>query len=171
MLALWKKKGHTKDQCFQLVGYPEWFKDKQRGKNNWQGKGRVSIAHADSGGNSTQQVPQVQVQAPGTTPIQPGAHGQKLFWFESSNGRTQGETGQHSSQVGSQAVGLHMASLDGSTMPTLGTSGTITNQGIFYAICNFSKAEEWVLDSGATDYMTYSEKDLMNFKKPGKMVF
>ena len=36
-----KKTGHTSDTCFQVIGYPEWWPEKSRGKNwTWRGKTR-----------------------------------------------------------------------------------------------------------------------------------
>jgi hypothetical protein len=35
---------HTKDQCFQLVDYPNWYKDKYKGKHIRYGKGMIDVA-------------------------------------------------------------------------------------------------------------------------------
>jgi hypothetical protein len=37
------KTKHTKEQYFQLVRYPEWFKERREEKGQWQERGRATI--------------------------------------------------------------------------------------------------------------------------------
>ncbi|XP_078173776.1 uncharacterized protein LOC144567504 [Carex rostrata] len=89
---------HTKEQCFQLVGYPEWFKDRRKGKNNWHGKGRAAIAHGNSAGANFCENGNRAVARP-----------QQGSGFGETGNRTQGESTnslEHSSYQGRE---LHAA--------------------------------------------------------------
>ncbi|XP_076917379.1 uncharacterized protein LOC143577429 [Bidens hawaiensis] len=51
-------KRHTKEQCFRLVGYPEWWEDGQKPKNNQRSRGDGRGASVTKGGESTGKEPQ-----------------------------------------------------------------------------------------------------------------
>jgi hypothetical protein len=54
---------HTKEQCFKLVGYPDWFKDRRKEKGSWSGRGHAAVARADLA-----HVPETNHQGAGTGP-------------------------------------------------------------------------------------------------------
>lgn len=135
------KTKHTKEQCFQLVGYPEWFKERRKERSNWQEKGRAAVA---------------LVVGP-----------QQSQWMDTSNhnrasSRIQEEPSSSLEQANHQIKGLHAAGISKPMVEE--ASGNTTGS----SNCNFTKEEEWVLDTGATDHMTYTEKDLINSKLPRK---
>lgn len=57
-------RGHTKEECFKLVGYPEWF-DKQRIKGkevknisqNKQNNNKVGLNASKNGNDAAQEIP------------------------------------------------------------------------------------------------------------------
>ncbi|XP_078165548.1 uncharacterized protein LOC144560258 [Carex rostrata] len=155
---------HTKDQCFQLVGYPDWYKDKRKGKHTGQGRGRVAVAQADGG-------PQ-QLKNNGMNSMQLGA--QPSQWSDATNqgaagARTQTAPSSSSEPTGPQAKGLHAVGHgSNSFFPTTGKTDDSAETGNSNVVYNLSKREEWVLDSGATDHMTNSEMDLINTRYPEK---
>jgi hypothetical protein len=40
---------HAKVQCFQLIEYPDWYKDKHKVRHAESGKGRITVAQSDGG--------------------------------------------------------------------------------------------------------------------------
>lgn len=42
-----KKRGHTVDECFKLVGYPEWFKNPGKGKESFKYAANVGKEECD----------------------------------------------------------------------------------------------------------------------------
>ena len=129
---------HTKEQCFQLVGYPEWFKDRRKSKSNWPGKGQAAVAQAGGSQDATQPRGAPSNQMAGSQPNQ---------WVVTEN-----QEGISSRTQGEPSRGLHAAGTSISEFQNQEGSGNF----------NYSKEEEWVLDTGATDHMTYTTKDLIN---------
>jgi Leucine rich repeat/gag-polypeptide of LTR copia-type len=138
---------HTKDQCFQIVGYPDWYKDKRKVKHTGLGKGRAAVAQADGGPH--------QSKTSSMLPIHQGTNGE----LEANGSRNQHNL---SSSNDSQVRGLHAASGKLSFFQTTGTVSPTAETGNCNTIYDFSREEEWVLDSGATDHMTHSQTDLAN---------
>jgi hypothetical protein len=156
---------HTKEQYFLLVEYLEWFKDRRKGKNNWSGKCQVAMVQIDGGSRELN-------QPRGSNTVFTNNHvvgSQPNQWMETSN----------SSGAGSQIHAVGTNSLE----PVISNSLEPTNQqgkglhavgtsipGFFILETSgkhiYSKEEEWLLDTGATYYMTYTEIDLINSKLP-----
>jgi hypothetical protein len=67
----------------------------------------------------------------------------------------------------SQARGLHASSGNLFFFPTTCTMSPTANTHNCNIVYNFSR-EEWVLNSGATDHMAYSQTDLININHPLK---
>jgi hypothetical protein len=110
---------HTKDQCFQLIGYPDWYKDKRKVRHIGSGKGRITVAQSDGGPH--------QSENNGMLSVQQGA--QPTQWIDVG---TQGVNGglvavdsrtQYTPSIStdSQARGLHASSGNLSFFPTIGT--------------------------------------------------
>jgi GAG-pre-integrase domain/gag-polypeptide of LTR copia-type len=151
---------HTKDQCFQLVGYPDWYKDKRKGKHTGSGRGRAAMAQSDRESHQSKNT--------GLLPVHPGAHTSQ--WSDVVNNNSAGGriTCSSTELVGTQAKGLHATGGSISYSPTIGSVSHMADTGNSNTGFNFSKEEEWVLDSGATDHMTNSATDLTNMKNPRK---
>ena len=51
-----------------------------------------------------------------------------------------------------------------------GSNANVRGKGISQGMCFISKANlnDWVIDSGATDHMTFSRKDLSNIREPSR---
>jgi hypothetical protein len=136
---------HVKEQCFQIVGYPDWYKDKKRVKQQVISKGKVAVATSETTGErSTGQ----------------------LVWAYPNQFRkpdaTQAQSADHAKITNeNNSVALHAA-------------GSCRNQDNFEQgniFHNSEKIKEWVIDSGATDHMTFSKKDFKLIKHTQKMVF
>jgi ABC-type microcin C transport system duplicated ATPase subunit YejF len=59
---------HTKDQCFKLVGYTDWFKERRKEKGNWLGRGHAAITRANLALCDNQHVPISNYSGAGTAP-------------------------------------------------------------------------------------------------------
>ncbi|KAI3680226.1 hypothetical protein L2E82_50551 [Cichorium intybus] len=103
-----ERDGHTRDGCFKLVGYPDW----------WPGKGKKETSK-----------PKAALAEAGTNKI-PGLSDEQYEMFLKLFGKT-----------GDQKT---------SNTPKANMAGKFNNKG------------EWILDSGATEYMTHDREFLHN---------
>jgi hypothetical protein len=159
------KTRHTKEQCFQLVGYPEWFKEKRKEKGQWQERGRVAIVQTNERYHGVFQpkennpIPTNLDQVDGS--LGQGARPQLGQWTE-TNSHAKGDLGNSLDQTSHPIKGLHVAGTSTHVYPNQeGPGNNLKNY-------NYLREDEWVFYTGATDHMTYNEKDLINLKNPRK---
>ncbi|KAJ0435908.1 hypothetical protein HanIR_Chr17g0898571 [Helianthus annuus] len=67
-----KMKKHTKETCFRLVGYPEWWEDGHKEKNNQHSRSDVKGAPAANGGEDSPEKGQGQSTGFGGMAAKPG---------------------------------------------------------------------------------------------------
>lgn len=168
---------HTKDQCFELIGYPEWWKGKK--KQSDRGKA-YTIANSEFTGTNQCDSPCHQ---PGTVQTD-GQHPGKALATSSMNGlRFQHLVGTQTAAGGSSSVNIQNQQKAASVTDKQVESGE-ESTGIFgnYGELgkNFSsslvhfrsenkqispeKLRNWVIDSGATDHMTFEKCDISENK-------
>ena len=109
---------HTKETCFQLHGYPDWWKELKEKKTAGNKKGQ--------GG---------QVHLAGCT--------------NCAHGYTETSTGQASLTLATHVEGTERSAEKGNALIT-------------------QNLEKWVIDSGATDHMTYLDSDLDKIEKSNR---
>ncbi|XP_071694518.1 uncharacterized protein [Rutidosis leptorrhynchoides] len=122
-------KRHTKEQCFKVIGYPEWW-------NNGHKKGKAAVAAA-TGGN---------------------------------------QSANNSGATASGGFGLLAAeqpsSTEGEGMNDRGffnpKSELLNNFSNVNCVSNKIKSDEWIIDCGATDTMTFDKNDICLKSKPNK---
>jgi gag-polypeptide of LTR copia-type len=126
-----KNPKHTKDQCFKLIGYPEWWKDPRKNK-----QGAAHEVTASTGD-------QAKHNMKGVVPV----HGPGPFMTRepASNLCT-------TSPNGAEKLSL---------LPTVEDK-----EGKCYALKEYDTNDAWIIDSGATDHMTYSKTDLISKSEP-----
>jgi Retrotransposon gag protein len=88
-------KKHTIEQCFQVIGYPEWWYELKKKKQGEKGKAKANLVMTDKTDNDSK-----------------------------------------------------------------------SNEGENLYSCSYGKDSTWVIDSGATDHMTFSSDDVTNYTKP-----
>jgi hypothetical protein len=123
---------HIKDQCFEIVGYPDWWKGDKKKKYEAKGKGiaATTLALGDNVANTQMSQPMQY----------PGASSQHEGVFTMQAAQTNGAQGtEEESQTGKGKDGIPETKL---------------------ARCNITdlnktrNSEGWVIDSRATDHMT-----------------
>ncbi|XP_071740533.1 uncharacterized protein [Rutidosis leptorrhynchoides] len=186
-------KRHTKDQCFRIVGYPEWW-------NNGHKKGRASIATttAVTGGNH-------QINNSGTTTAQGGfglmaAEQPSLSTGEGFLTRNQFQILQidpspnfplyekpnfdpcskinplvdvkfpyNPSRGKTSLEQSHYAKTKLKVKKDLqGQSSSTNNVSFTNIVSNKPKNKEWIIDCGATDTMTFDKNDFHSESKTSK---
>ncbi|XP_071687777.1 uncharacterized protein [Rutidosis leptorrhynchoides] len=118
-------KRHTKEQCFKVIGYPEWWND-----GHTKGKASMVTVAVATGGN-----------------------------LEANNSGASA-TGSFGLLAAEQLGGGNLGCLSDQKM---GVSVSYTN-----VVSNKTKNNEWIIDSGATDTMTFDETDIYLQSKPNK---
>ncbi|KAL1553559.1 hypothetical protein AAHA92_14218 [Salvia divinorum] len=69
------KQKHTKDTCFEIVGYPEWWEDGHKSNRNPVAKGRAAIGRIEGGENSATPMGSytaTRIRSDGATPSSSG---------------------------------------------------------------------------------------------------
>lgn len=130
---------HTKDQCFEIVGYPEWWKGDKKKRYEEEGKG-VAATTFSVGGLVASRYP----SEPKHNGQQEGSHEQlpDVKVAEVNYAQGTGENGEGKNGNGKSIFRNNLAKCN---------------------ITNFNKNNEgWVIDSGATDHMTHNNKELRN---------
>jgi GAG-pre-integrase domain len=158
---------HVKEQYFQVVGYPEWYIERRKNKQQMS-KGKAALATAETHlvPNQAQGkvnpvphlVPNQHLQLKQTPPSRQMSGQEESYWAGSSQEqelRMNHETGQ-----GTKSTALHAT----------GTYGTCEDPGKthFSNYPEYKKPDEWIIDSGATDHMTYSKRDFVTNRKTKK---
>jgi hypothetical protein len=153
---------HVRENCFKLTGnYPDWWKEP---KKKFSPKGRANSINSEEVHADPNMVNSASAQ-----------------YANSRTSQTIQNTVQHgsSSDPGVGRVGTNSASAQcvvatRSDSGSLRLSSDIENMGKKPAQGNLSNSranlniQRWVVDSGATDHMTYSSSDLVNLKQPRK---
>lgn len=122
--------GHTKDMCFKIVGYPEWWHEVQRKKKGRGATANFTYQHSTE--TKEQRSPGASTSAPAAT------------------GTTE------------QVAAAHL-----SLMPPPSGSG----EGKSYCQSNkqTNLLSNWIVDSGASDHMTYDPGDFVQAMEPKKV--
>jgi GAG-pre-integrase domain/Integrase core domain len=141
---------HTKENCFKLVGYPDWWKErKHRQQEAKRGKAYAAVATQEKIVESAEPLEQ--------------KGGSNLTL---QNATTNSVTAMRYAESMREE-------------PSSGSSGKIYTEGIKSIskldfallaenIRDDREVHKWVIDSGATDHMTLSEKDISKIMKPSK---
>jgi transposase InsO family protein len=128
---------HTKDQCFELVGYPEWWKGDK--KNKYENKG-AAANYATAGDVGSKYQPELKHHDIVNAQQEVIARNIPTVRTAEAN-YAKGTEGEHHEGEGNNG-----------------------NFNTNLAKCNItSKTEnsgDWVIDSGATDHMTHNETEL-----------
>lgn len=134
---------HTKEQCFRLVGYPEWWADgPKRGRD---GKGAAAIGSQEttsSGGGSNN-------HQKGT-----GREGRGACFMAAEEKIVTG--------IGTLIPELSSSHVSKEELKIPYTSGK------FNMTASGEKNDSWIFDCGATDTMTYEISDMCSMSKPRK---
>lgn len=133
------KRGHLADGCFRTLGYPEWWGDRPKGRQN-MGRGREAGAGTASLQNRYEPPRANAVQVPAA------AHTTQAANLITSQDRV-GLTGLNDEQ-------WHM----------LVNLLNERKQQPLTALTGMSSMDSWIVDSGATNHMTSSEGFLSIFK-------
>jgi transposase InsO family protein len=178
---------HTKEQCFKLVGYPDWFKEKRKEKNSGTVRGHAAVAKADVARNNLQ-FPTNRRTGSGTDIISsigagcypaetemvngaPGRTGSALLgagtWYKQpteSIGAPPGNT----SALCSYPCNRFPSRAEQSKDITHGQVAYQEGTGNETSKYDQRHKNEWILDTGATDHMTFDKNDILNLKTPRK---
>ncbi|KAH6817843.1 hypothetical protein C2S51_001446 [Perilla frutescens var. frutescens] len=157
---------HTKETCFKLVGYPEWWEDGHKaGKSNNNGKAAAAVGSSTAADSSD-----------GHHEVQQGGERQGFAALIGSSGGGQpSEDGDGRGKEGFE--GFSSPSLFNLQItpshyinPANKSSTNIAkdNESSHYSSpankssTNIAKDNKWIFDCGATDTMTYDPTDLDN---------
>lgn len=175
-------KKHTKESCFQLVGYPDWWDETKRTKlpTNNRTKGSNSVAAVVNTDQATNAVAgNTKSAGDGATETIAGNGGNDLgefFNFNSPNAppilREHGR-----SPISPCFLQNNPLSIYGNTK-----TASVQVNNCFQALKNISTActvpvpsneknEQWIFDCGATDTMTLTPLILSSLPHPGKLMF
>ncbi|XP_056687299.1 uncharacterized protein [Spinacia oleracea] len=144
-----KGKGHTADQCFRLIGYPDWYNSIKASKGSQYGGGRL-VAHVHSADM-------------GDSPLDD----------------TMIESGAVSSKMLNTICQEVMKVMKGKQTQNGESSGNACSYANYAGIishsfnCNVNKLDDeclWIVDSGACDHMTYDADLLINKRKLHKVI-
>lgn len=132
-----KQKGHTKDQCFKLVGYPEWYVD-LKGKKPQNSSNRVAAAVHDSSG--------ILGNFPTDTPLdlEPGS---------SLNHSSSAMNTQMLSAVCKEVFKM-MQNNNSEYHPSINFSGIVSAFNVI--LSNKHANNAWIIDTGASDHMAFN---------------
>ncbi|XP_071708084.1 uncharacterized protein [Rutidosis leptorrhynchoides] len=141
-------KRHTKDQCFRRVGYPEWWNDGYK-------KGKASMAAGMTATRGNQ-----ETTNSGTTTAQGG------FGLMAAKKPASSSPGGDKLGLGLGFTFKPVQYSDGEETENMSFS---TNDVSFANVMsNKIKNEEWIIDCGATDTMTFDKTDFYLELKPNK---
>jgi GAG-pre-integrase domain/Integrase core domain/gag-polypeptide of LTR copia-type len=137
---------HTRDKCFKLIGYPPGWKDrkKKRQGDGQQYRGEAQMVAADSN-----TVPIVQDAPVGLDVLA----GQIIPTI-------QGVAGVN------QAYAAYISAGRYSLLPPVENNKRVEGKNCLVTNNSYTNEFDWIIDSGATDRMTYSEKDLVKISTP-----
>jgi hypothetical protein len=143
---------HLKEQCFEVVGYPEWWKDRKKRQNEGS-KGRSNVAASGSNKTELMSVPE------------PSCSDDLVL----AAGGLAAATGEGSGKgIDNTAQGKLSNSTEKNVESKLGNvfhNKTIHKINEPYASKYF---RDWIVDSGATDHMTHEQNEMINKKRPHK---
>jgi transposase InsO family protein len=133
---------HTREKCFKLIGYPPGWKDRKKKKQGeWhQYRGEAQMVAADSTAAPVAQ----------GVPTGPGIHARPIV--------------PTTAVAPASATSVSAGSC--SLLPPV--ENKEHGEGKICLVSNNYHTNEfdWIIDSGATDHMTYSEKDLVRISTP-----
>ncbi|XP_019237807.1 PREDICTED: uncharacterized protein LOC109217959 [Nicotiana attenuata] len=149
-----KRPGHIKDKCYKIHGYP------QNMKYNNGNRGRKMAANVfdtagngaaltDEGGNSQEQGRTIQQ-------LTNEQYGQLLSILESFKSGNNGDNSGNINMTGGALNFAGMTACNTSVDPSAQSYESFKEN-----------ADSWILDSGATNYMTYNKASLSNIKTLG----
>ncbi|ONK68321.1 uncharacterized protein A4U43_C05F10150 [Asparagus officinalis] len=137
---------HTREDCFELIGYPDWWKDPRKKKQGDNSRGRASLEVSRE-------------------PQQTGA--KETYNLSFVDSRCVAAT----TQVRRDQIDHAQAPDSAQTYRAPGTDQGEQGKGKSCTKCminNSSKNMNWVIDSGATDHMTYEDGEFREIRKPHK---
>jgi len=141
--------GHTRENCYKLIGYPTDWKQRRRGNYN-NGNPRGAVQNSQSGGfnNGQQYGNQVRTNFAGNN-----SNGETSHYASQSNegnkevnnavlSRAQGFTDGEYKQI------MELLNKDPHEMKQINMSGMST------CLLSHVESQEWIIDSGATHHVT-----------------
>jgi gag-polypeptide of LTR copia-type len=145
--------GHLKEGCFKLIGYPDWYHEKRAKQQSDKRKGKANLVAAATTCNIGLNNAVKQVQ-------------EGLERINSNRNWTELTNQESSSNPGPGQAHLVRAEHPGNTgfVSQTEAAGKQVGQGM-KSLSNKS-LNNWIIDSGATDHMTFSKNDLINMRKP-----
>jgi GAG-pre-integrase domain len=174
--------GHVKEGCYKIIGYPDWWNErKMKSKiDNYKGKGSANITTAGGihmGQTESNLLCMLNTQNQGSQP--PMNHNMNMDqnWVTTTSAsRTWNNL---DGLPGSARTNPTQASISGPGQAQLvrttdlispASAADVKGKGVSQGMCLISEANlnEWVIDSGATDHMTFSKKDLNNIREPSR---
>ena len=148
-----KGRGHTMDQCFKLIGYPDWYNSIKGGKKG------------NTGGQGYKMVANAQVDY-GDTPLD----------FPLDSGSAGGNLNSDMVAMICQQVMQTMKSKNGDANARNGGSSSFAsfagNTSLSCSVFKQNNDTNWIIDSGACDHMIFDETilvDKVELKSPIKV--
>ena len=159
-----KRSGHTSDQCFKLIGYPDWYngtRDIGRGKALMRATANmVGQGFNDSSMEDIPQCKETQQLGQGDTCWVQAIVAQAMKkWMKNKPGPDYTNLPNSPLDNNEASAFAHFA----------GTS-TNTHSGICCSVTD-SNSRSWIVDTGASDHMTFNLALLTQLTTPCKPIF
>ncbi|OIT07736.1 hypothetical protein A4A49_62856, partial [Nicotiana attenuata] len=146
-----KRPKHTKDKCYKIHGYP------QNMKYNNGNRGRKMAANVfdttDNGATLTDEGGNSQEQGRTMQQLTKEQYGQLLSILESFKSGNNGDNSGNINMTGGAVNFAGMTACNTSVDPSAQSYESFKEN-----------ADSWILDSGATNHMTYNKASLSNIK-------
>jgi GAG-pre-integrase domain len=143
------KTRHTRENCFEVIGYPEWWKDRKNTHGEGS-KGRSNMAAASTGHAAGGQP--AQEQAKPSVPKELGL---------ATGGLAAGRKHGLGEVMGSSSQGKEFKQISGNCHLSTSNNGA-------QILSTDSRLKNWIIDSGASDHMTFQHEEMINTKKAHK---
>jgi GAG-pre-integrase domain/gag-polypeptide of LTR copia-type len=147
---------HTREGCFELIGYPDWWKDPKKKRQDEGSRGRASLVVSN-------------------TPQQTSIKDTNIFLDDNNHMTTTVRANPTTENQASDPAHTYCAAA------ATGSGTGEQNKGKYFGnlmidwckennkIEHDSKTQNWVIDSGATDHMTYENSEFREIRKPHKI--
>ncbi|XP_056698324.1 uncharacterized protein [Spinacia oleracea] len=137
-------KGHLREECFKLVGYPDWFKNNPKGKGNTRQAANATRSEEEYSGDN---------------PLEFGNAG--------------GNAMKHDDKFISSVVQEVMKAIGEKQNATASSHNNFAGKEILSNAVNHyddSYCNTWLIDSGASDHMTGNKSVLTNMRTLDKQI-
>ncbi|CAH1453527.1 unnamed protein product [Lactuca virosa] len=154
---------HTKEQCFKLVGYPEWWAD--RHKKGRDGKAAVAVGNQGTTSSGDHSKPAGNQES-----TKKGNHGGNCCFAAIKEEELGGIACiGFENYTSNPSLSQHFHSQPYSSNMTVRSTNSFNVEEVNMATKNKkNNKDSWIFDCGATDTMTFEISDMCSMSKPQK---